>query len=324
MKRLAIALIACMLAAAAQAGPPTAADELGAAIKTLKAKHINRARADWHALEARAWSALPRNGEPEDAYPAIRTLMKELGEKHTFLIPRDSWRAVMTGRRRGSNRPLIMPPPVFRLLSGRVGYVQIPEFLGNDSAEKDYGARVRAGMAALRRQGACRYVVDLRGNTGGNMWPMLNGIAPLLGNPPFGFFEPGSDPGQVWKSVHGEVTAVDADIARIPAYVAKQKDPPVAVLVDHDTASSGEFTAMAFEGRAGVRVFGQPTAGFVTANGIYALPDGAQMAVTVSSAQDRLHREYRARIVPDAITAPGTATDTAALAWLGTCLCTAS
>jgi len=51
------------------------------------------------------------------------------------------------------------------------------------------------------------------------------------------------------------------------------------------------------------------------------IPDGAQIALTTSGSQDRLHRKYRDRIVPDVITAPGPATDAAAQAWLHTARC---
>lgn len=216
-----------------------------------------------------------------------------------------------------------MTPPQFRLLPGQIGYVHIAAFIGSAQAVTAYEARFGRSMIVLRQQGACRYVVDLRGNGGGNMWPMLNGVASLLGDPPFGFFEPGSDPGEVWTVKNGEVQSVDADIDRVPAYSPKRSGPHVAVLVDSATASSGEFTAMAFEGRDGVRIFGQPTAGFVTANDLFSLPDGAEMAVTVSGAQDRLHRRHRDRIVPDVATPPGPATDAAALAWLRTTPCKA-
>lgn len=323
MPRLTLALLALLLAAEARAHPPTAADELGAALKTLKAKHINRALADWPAIEAKAWASLPRDNKPEDAYPAILAVMKALGEKHTSLFTRDEWKALMADDQQNHTRPPAMPPPTFRLLPDRTGYVHIFAFIGNKKAIEQYELRFRAGMASLRKAGACRYVVDLRGNNGGNMWPMLNGVAPLLGAPPFGFFEPGSDPGEVWTLAHGEVQAVDADIDRIPANSQKKASPPVAVLVDGGTSSSGEFAAMAFEGRSGARIFGQPTAGFVTANDVFPLPDGAEMAVTVSGSQDRLHRKYRDRIVPDEATARGAATDAAAQAWLRASPCVA-
>ena len=323
MWRLTIALLA--LAVSAQAKPPpTAADELGAALKILKTKHIDRARADWPAIEAVAWKGLHRSGKPEEAYPAINGVIKALGEKHTSLFTRNEWKAQMTGEQQGGTKPIPLTQPQFRMLSDRIGYVHIYAFIGTSEAVKAYEARFRIGMTQLRKQGACRYIIDLRGNNGGNMWPMLNGVAPLLGNPPFGFFEPGSDPGEVWTTRQGEVQGVDAaDIDRIAAHTQKRNAPPVAVIVDRKTSSSGEFTAMAFEGRGGARFFGQPTAGYVTGNDLFPLPDGAEMAVTVSGSQDRLHRKYRDRIVPDEITEPGMATDAAARQWLRVTHCAA-
>ena len=321
MRRLAIVLLALALTTGTSAKPSTAADELGAAIKLLKTHHINRDKADWRGIEAKARAMLPRNGKPEDAYPAINLVIKALGEKHTSLFTRDEWKAQMTGEQQNDTKPVQLTPPMFRMLPGRTGYVHVFAFLGNAQVIKDYEARFRAQMSALRKQGACRFVVDLRDNEGGNMWPMLNGLSSLLGDPPFGFFEPGADPGEVWTTKAGEVQGVETDIARVPAYSQKHRDPPVAVLVDRHTSSSGEFTAMAFEGRGGTRVFGQPTAGFVTGNDVFALPDGAEIALTTSGSQDRLRRKYRDRIVPDEITAPGPATDKAALAWLQTQTC---
>ncbi len=32
------------------------------------------------------------------------------------------------------------------------------------------------------------WIVDLRWNSGGNMWPMIAGIGPLLGNGTYGYF----------------------------------------------------------------------------------------------------------------------------------------
>ena len=74
--------------------------------------------------------------------------------------------------------------PELRILP--TDYVHIYAFIGNGKAVKAYEARFYGEMAKLQTQGACRYIVDLRGNDGSNMWPMLNGVAPLLGDSPFG------------------------------------------------------------------------------------------------------------------------------------------
>jgi carboxyl-terminal processing protease len=106
--------------------------------------------------------------------------------------------------------------------------------------------------------------VDLRGNVGGNMWPMLAGIGPLLGE--------GDDLGEfmntsghsVW--VYRSGTAAEVENGKLNAYPSVAGEPyhvaglpNVAVLIDRSTGSSGEAIAVAFRGRADTRFFGQHT-----------------------------------------------------------------
>jgi C-terminal processing protease CtpA/Prc len=87
-------------------------------------------------------------------------------------------------------------------------------------------------------------------------------------------------------------------------------------LLGAQTASAGEFTAIAFEGRPNTRFFGETTAGFVSTNSVAPLPDGAEIAVSTGYSTDRLHRPYRSAIVPDEATPRGQPTLDAAIAWL--------
>ena len=51
-----------------------------------------------------------------------------------------------------------------------------------------YAADVRRILTDLSAQNPKGWIVDLRGNTGGNMWPMLTGIGPILGDGTVGSF----------------------------------------------------------------------------------------------------------------------------------------
>jgi C-terminal processing protease CtpA/Prc len=91
---------------------------------------------------------------------------------------------------------------------------------------------------------------------------------------------------------------------------------PVAVLIGARTSSAGEDTAVAFMGRKGVRLFGQNSAGYLTTNGSYPLPDGGLLAISTGWLADRLGRSWREVLEPDAATPPGQETLDAAIAWL--------
>jgi C-terminal processing protease CtpA/Prc len=98
--------------------------------------------------------------------------------------------------------------------------------------------------------------------------------------------------------------------------------PPVAVLTDGQTASSGEATLVAFRGLSRTATFGQATAGFATANEPYRLSDGAVLRVTSSRDVDRTGRVYGNTPIQPDHPLPAAATNdevvAAATAWLHT------
>ncbi|MCX2952069.1 S41 family peptidase [Lentzea sp. NEAU-D7] len=152
---------------------------------------------------------------------------------------------------------------------------------------------VSAGLKALRGLIGSRptgWVVDLRGNRGGDMHPMLAVVAPLLGDGERGRF----------VSAHGETSW---GIRRGHVYngartayrwhrVPAARNQPVAVLVDGGTASSGEAVLISFLGAEDTKTFGRPTAGYATANETFGLPDGARLAITTALMADRTGRTY--------------------------------
>ncbi|RRR33616.1 peptidase S41, partial [Schaalia georgiae] len=77
----------------------------------------------------------------------------------------------------------------------------------------------------------------------------------------------------------------------------------IAILVNGNTASSGEMTTLAFKGLPNVKIFGKPTAGYTTGNMVYSLYDGATIQLTVSRIIDRKGNRYEnTPIEPDIAT----------------------
>jgi carboxyl-terminal processing protease len=313
-KQVCLLLSAAVFAAAASAAGPAAA-ELDAALAILKAHHINSGKADWPAIEARARARVAKADKAAEAYPVIKAVLGELGEHHSFLLPaavvqsrRQAAPAVADGRE--EKLPLAEPYP------GNILAIQLPGHSGSPDSDKAYADFLRRMLQKAYEKKLCRVLLDLRFNNGGNMWPMLNGLMPLLGKPPYGYFR-NTDGGEAaWKLSDAEAVTKDQ--------AGQQGRLPVAVLLGKATFSSGEFTAMAFEGRARTRFFGAPTGGYVTFNATYDLPDGAQLYVAEGWGLDRVRRPYRIAVVPDEHSAEGQATFEAGLAWLRTQPCPAA
>jgi C-terminal processing protease CtpA/Prc len=175
-------------------------------------------------------------------------------------------------------------PAVVRGMDDGLAYVEIPALVGAG------GTFAADAVAAIGRQDTparCGWVVDLRRNVGGNMWPMLRAVRPLLGEGTPGYF------------VSGDRRVAWSYKSAVNGPVLKRPNPPVAVLTSRLTASSGEALTIAFRGRPLTRSFGEATGGVPTANESISLVDGALLLLTVASEADRTGRSYDGPIEPD-------------------------
>jgi C-terminal processing protease CtpA/Prc len=189
--------------------------------------------------------------------------------------------------------------PTGRRLDNRIGYLELPAIVGSAEQVWAYAASAQRVIRELDERGVDGWVIDLRRNTGGNMWPMLAGAGPILGDGELGAFA--FPTGQeLWAYRAGQALLGPHVLAQVEQpYELKRPLPPVAVLLSRLTASSGELTALAFVGRPGARSFGEPTAGVPTANDTTELPDGAMVCLTIALGADRTGRTYDGPIVPD-------------------------
>jgi hypothetical protein len=213
--------------------------------------------------------------------------------------------------------------------TARLGWIKVGAYMDDRTQSQDMQkqARKQAAVALQARIQAqddgnrCGWVVDLRGNSGGNMWPMLLGMGPLLGDAkgadPVGMFLL-ADKRQPWAYREGAVWLDGKAVvgSRHTQYTLRNPGAPVAVLFGPRTASSGEASVLAFRGRAASRSFGQPSAGYSTANTPQRLPDGSLLLLTGSVIADRNGVGDGNRLQPDVIVAEGQDATTAAQAWL--------
>lgn len=198
---------------------------------------------------------------------------------------------------------------------GGVTTVTVPAVGDVTPEQRDAYARAAADGITAAAPRTCGWVVDLRGNTGGDMYPMLAGVSALL--PDGTAFTMVDADGRATKvairpdgvDVLGQVTSVGER--------AKVAGAPVAVLQDGRTGSSGEAVLTSFRGLGTVASFGEPSAGYASANMVHRLDDGALLVLTVAHFVDRDGTELpEAPLAPDHEVAAAQAPD-AARAWLG-------
>ncbi|MEG2803282.1 S41 family peptidase [Stenotrophomonas sp.] len=211
----------------------------------------------------------------------------------------------------------------------QLGWIAVDTYL-NDHTQSRAQINQASTRAAIALQARirdqddgrrCGWIVDLRGNRGGNMWPMLLGVGPLLGDArgadPVGMFLSGGQR-QPWAYRDGAAWVDNRPVvgSRETAYALRQPGAPVAVLFGARTASSGEALVLAFRGRLAARSFGQPSAGFSTANTTPMLADGSLLLLTRSVSADRTGAGDGHKLQPDVTLPEGEDAAVAARAWL--------
>ncbi|WP_308606359.1 S41 family peptidase [uncultured Corynebacterium sp.] len=166
--------------------------------------------------------------------------------------------------------------------------------IGRHDDGQAYADTLAQGLTAHPE--ACAAVVDLRGNDGGDMGPMYAGLSPLLPDGTALSFASRMGTSDVvidGNSVTGGGTATTTSGGKL--------DVPVAVLTDGETASSAEATLLAFRGLDNVRTFGEPTAGYASANVVLDYPDGRSLMLTTAKDKARTGEEFAEDpIAPDA------------------------
>ena len=181
------------------------------------------------------------------------------------------------------------------LLAESIGYLWIPGFAGGTQASQaKFADALHRITGDLDARGSCGWIVDLRDNTGGNLWPMLAGVGPVLGDGDAGAsVYPDGRRVTLWyrdgRAGFGDY--VQLRVAGAP-YRLDEPYPPTAVIVGPSTASSGEVIAAAFRGRKHASIFGAATRGLSTGNRTFPLSDGAALVLTVAATSDRTGRVY--------------------------------
>lgn len=298
---------------------PEAEAYLDEALDALQTRHINRATVDWTQVREVTRRLAAGAETPSDIHPVLRVAVGLLGERHSSF--RGPSAATASG---AADRPA--PLPHGEMIAPGVGHLVLPELMPrdeNDPLNAAYREALGETIARLEIDGVCRWVVDLRGDGGGNMWPMLNGLEPLLGAGPFGGFGDASGLQSRWVRKADQITDAGLDETMSDGQTGRLAVAPVAVLQGPGTASSGEMTAIAFRGRARTQTFGALTAGLTTANISYGLPDGAALLITTTGVHDGTGRFISGALAPDEAT-PDEQTMARALGWLQTQACAAS
>jgi len=299
---LATLLVSCVTGAEASLDP---------IVHRAKETSLYAEQVDWLEIDSGFRRLVGSRQTVEDLKPGLEYLINSLGDKHGTVRSASDYSVVawFTGESDSLDVPwdsdfletVIHDTSAefeYSLIHDDIGYLKI---VGIGPGDVDEQARlIRDGLRRLKDQGIERWIVDLRYNGGGNMNPMMAGLAPLIGE---GFIG-GSVDSQKALVHRYEITGSNFfDSGR---QVCNLKDGPnigskekVAVLLSRYTISSGELVATALKERDNTLFIGERTAGYTTGTGYEDIGQGLIMTISESVFVDRNMTEHPHGVVPD-------------------------
>lgn len=302
-------IIAATLTVVAKYGPdfglylvPPSAERYGKdALATIGKNGIYSGSDEWKSTYEECLKMIENAESYEDTYPAIKKALSVCGGKHSILMTKSESQST------SDSYDEVLPTVS---LNGDIAVIKLPDFLGTAEAGRKY-AKVAEDFIHENRDKINRVVLDLRGNTGGDMGPMATAVSSLLPDGELMYYH--------YRSYDVPVTLKDGVISNAGTggkslYPDEKLKVPVAILTDDMTASSGEALTLCFRGLENVKTFGAPTAGYTSVNMLYSLYDGAQMYLTVAFDKARTGEIFKETSIE-----PDVATDSpleAALEWL--------
>ena len=281
--------------------PPSAEDYGKDALATIGKNGIYSGSDEWKSTYEECLKMIENAESYEDTYPAIKKALSVGGGKHSMLMTKSESQDTT------ESYDEVLPTVS---LNGDIAVIKLPDFLGTAEAGRKY-AKVAEDFIHENRDKINGVVLDLRGNTGGDMGPMATAVSWLLPDGELMYYH--------YRSYDIPVTLKNGVVSNAGTggkslYPDEKLKVPVAILTDDMTASSGEALTLCFRGLENTRTFGAPTAGYTSVNMLYNMYDGAQLYLTVAFDKARTGEIFKETSIE-----PDVATDSpleAALEWL--------
>ena len=256
MKRLLIVLLTALMMASCS--DPNV-NYVKKAVKIMDKHGFYAQGEEWENAKEEALSAKPTT--IEEAQEIVSKTGKVAGGKHTFL---------MTAAEKTENNNAEWEMPEVEILEEGIAFIKLPQFGGNAEDGVKYANTVLDAIPD-DLQGV---VIDLRGNRGGNMHPMIAAVHRFLPDDVILKFQTRN----YCKKINVKYVLQIAGVTQ-----QTHIECPVAILTDSMTASSGEAVLICFRGLDNTRTFGSPTAGYASCNQPFGLPDGSQLVLTIGA-----------------------------------------
>ncbi|WP_299218319.1 S41 family peptidase [uncultured Aquimarina sp.] len=275
----------------------------------LQEKNLYREKLDWASYKERFLKVATTKTSFKEFLPMFGKVWMDLGDKHTSINTSDmqiknptvgnfdgsEFSAALLERYQQGNFNFEC-----KILDNQYGYILMP---GIDLPDgKDINAIAQKMYDQIHKISNTHkikgWIIDLRLNMGGNMWPMIGALYELLGDGVFGGWKFEDRIEKIYLK-NGKAYQEEDMILTIKRKPSNDMDTAkVALITGVFTNSSGEITSIAFKGRKNTIFIGEKTMGLTTTNHIYKMPFDTYFNNAEAYDVDRNGQFYE-QIIPD-------------------------
>lgn len=269
---------------------------------SLYAKNVS-----WLDIRERVYAAASSATTKAGTFTALKIAFDALGDKHAayyqyddeYRIPNDALLLRYTDSikatwKKGSR--------IVKQMIGTTAYIRIP-FMGTSKQEDidKYANWLNDAVADLQKNDPASWIIDLRLNSGGNIRPMLAGLAAFFEDGVVGYcIERDGRATDESAYSNGNFTIDGISQATIKNKIASLTKAKVAVLIGPGTASSGEGVAVVFRQRKQTKLFGEQSAGLANAtNGFVFNNNNSYFLLSVAYLGDKNKKALPEYVTPD-------------------------
>jgi hypothetical protein len=196
-----------------------------------------------------------------------------------------------------------------KIIVGKIGYVRVPAFQVYGSKQiNGFAQSLADSIIELSQKAKKGFIIDLRLNGGGNIYPMLSGLSSFLGNQTVGYETNVNDSiTRTWEIKNGNFVIGGYQSTNILVKpIKKFTSIPIVILIGPITKSAGSMTAIAFKGRPNTVFIGEPTAdGYTTSNGYFQVSPNLTLNFATNYVSDRNMKIYKTMVRPDILVYKG-------------------
>ncbi len=177
-----------------------------------------------------------------------------------------------------------------KILEDNIGYIRIPLVASyNPSELQAIGIQIRDAICQIKEEVEDGWIIDLRTNTGGNMYPMFAGLGVLFSSMDLGGdTRDGENFNTLWSLRNGNFYLGDYPMLELEQKCTLDSDIninehlKVVVLTSRFTSSSGEAIASGLKGQKNIYIVGEITSGYSSATGWVPINEEIILMPTVS------------------------------------------